>query len=203
MQIPSDSLPAMPIRLPKVVITMHITNFRRWLLPVAACTALVIAACTGENMPDTAMYRNTEMCFSIEFHPGWEIIEGDGYEYALVEAVSPWDGDDDEFAEHISVDVEDLPAGTDLDEYHAETVEAQAQAIPGLYVEEEGRTTIGGVPARYVVFGFESEGYPMTAIGYTMIKNGRGYLIAGLAETPNFILYRDVFQKMAASFRID
>ena len=165
--------------------------------------ALVIAACAGENMPDRGRYHNAEMCFSIEFHPGWEIIEGDGYEYALVEAVSPWDGDDDEFAEHISVDVEDLPAGTDLDEYHAETVEAQAQVIPGFYVEEEGRTAIGGVPARYVVFGFESDGYPMTAIGYTMIKDGRGYLIAGLAETPNFILYRDVFQKTAASFRID
>jgi hypothetical protein len=143
------------------------------------------------------------MSFSIEFHPGWEILEGDGYEYALVEAVSPWEGDDDEFAEHISVDVEDLQGATDLDTYHAETVEAQAEAIPGFYVEEEGRLTISGMPARYVVFGFESEGYPMTAIGYTLIENGRGYLIAGLAQAHKFVLYRQVFQNTAESFRID
>jgi hypothetical protein len=165
--------------------------------------AIIVAGCSNDDIADRGTYHNAEMCFSMEFHPGWEIVEGDGYEYALVEAVSPWDGDDDEFAEHMSVDVEDIQGGTDLDAYHAETVEAQAEAIPGFHVEEEGRLAIGGLQARYVVFGFEMDGYPMTAIGYTMVKDGRGYLIAGLAESHKFILYRDVFQKTAESFRID
>jgi hypothetical protein len=182
---------------------MRMTKSCKRLFPVALLMAIIIAGCTGEHLPDTGRYHNNEMCFSIEFHQGWEVIEGDGYEYALVEAVSPWDGDDDQFAEHISVDVEDLSAGTDLDAYHAETVEAQAEVIPGFYVEEQGNATIGGMPARYVVFAFESEGYPMTAIGYTLVDNGRGYLIAGLAQAHKFVLYRDVFQKTAASFRID
>jgi hypothetical protein len=182
---------------------MNMIDLRKRFLSVVLLLPAIFAACAGDNVPDPGRYHNTEIGFSIEFHPGWEIVEGDGYEYALVEAVSPWDGDQDEFAEHISVDVEDIPGGTDLDDYHAETVEAQAQAIPGFYVEEEGRTTIGGVPARYVIFGFESEGYHMTAIGYTVVKNGRGYLIAGLAEARTFVLYRDVFEKTAASFRID
>jgi hypothetical protein len=182
---------------------MRITDFRKGLFPAALCMVIIITGCSSESVPEAGKYRNAEMAFSIEFHPGWEIIEGDGYEYAIVEAVSPWDGDEDEFAEHISVDVEDLPGSTDLDAYHAETVEAQAEAIPGFCVEEEGRVTIGGVPARYVVFGFESDGYPMTAIGYTLIKNGKGYLIAGLAEAHKFVLYRDVFQQTAATFRID
>ena len=182
---------------------MHKTNNGRWIFAVALCMAVFTAGCAGEDVTDTGRYRNTEMSFSIEFHPGWEIIEGDGYEYALVEAVSPWDGEDDEFAEHISVDVEDIRGDTDLDEYHAETIEAQAEAIPGFYVEEEGRITLGDVPARYVVFGFECDGYPMTAIGYTLVKNGRGYLIAGLAQAHTFVLYRDVFQHTARSFRID
>jgi len=182
---------------------MRMTKSCKRLFPAAFLMAIIIAGCAGENVPDTGRYHNNEMCFSIEFHQGWEVVEGDGYEYALVEAVSPWDGDDDEFAEHISVDVEDLSAGTDLDAYHAETVEAQAEVIPGFYIEEEGSVTIGGVPARFVVFGFESEGYPMTAIGYTLVDNGRGYLIAGLAQAHKFVLYRDVFQKTAASFHID
>ena len=193
----------MPICLMEVVSTMGTTKFRTRLFPAALLMAIIIAGCSGEKVPEVGRYHNDEMCFSIEFHAGWEVIEGDGYEYALVEAVSPWDGDDDEFAEHISVDVEDLSGSTDLDAYHVETVKAQAEAIPGFYAEEEGRVTIGGMPARYVVFGFESEGYPMTAIGYTLVKNGRGYLIAGLAQAHEFVLYRDVFQQTAASFRID
>jgi hypothetical protein len=193
----------MPIWILRVVITMYMTRNGRWLFSAALFMAILMAGCVGENVSDEGRYSNSEMSFSIEFHPGWEIIEGDGYEYALVEAVSPWDGEDDMFAEHVSVDVEDLRGDTDLDAYHTETVEAQAEAIPGFYVEEEGRTTIGGVAARYVVFGFESEGYPMTAIGYTLIKDGKGYLIAGLAEAHTFVLYKDVFQQTAASFRID
>lgn len=193
----------MPICLVEAVNTMRMTKSSRRLFPAAFLMAIIIAGCTSENVPETGRYHNDQMCFSIEFHQGWEVMEGDGYEYALVEAVSPWDGDDDEFAEHISVDVEDLSASTDLDAYHAETVEAQAEVMPGFYIEEEGKVTIGGVPARFVVFGFESGGYPMTAIGYTLVKNGRGYLIAGLAQAHKFVLYRDVFRKMAASFRMD
>ena len=182
---------------------MGMTQSCKRLFPGALCLAIILAGCAGENAPQTGRYRNPEMSFSIQFHPGWEIVEGDGSEYALVEAVSPWEDEDDEFAEHVSVDVEDLPDGTDLDAYYTETVEAQAAAIPGLYVEEEGRLTIGGIPARYVVFGFELEGYPMTAIGYSLIKDGRGYLIAGLAQAHKFVLYQQVFQNTAASFRID
>jgi hypothetical protein len=167
------------------------------------CIALTIAGCTSDDAPEAGRYHNDDMGFSIEFHQGWEIIEGDGYEYALVEAVSPWEGDDDEFAEHVSVDAEDLPGHIDLATYHAEILEEQARVIPGFHIEEEGRVTLDAVPAEYVVFNFESEGYPMTAIGYTLVKNGRGYLIAGLAQAHKFVLYRDVFQKTAASFRTD
>jgi len=182
---------------------MRISRYSRKLVPAALSLAVIMAGCASENASETGRYHNDEVGFSIEFHPGWEVVEGDGYEYALVEAVSPWDGDDDEFAEHVSVDIEDVDGGTDLDSYHAETIEAQAEAIPGFYIEEEGSMSIGGVPAKYVIFGFESEGYPMTAIGYTLLKNGRGYLIAGLAQAHTFVLYRDVFQHTAASFRID
>jgi hypothetical protein len=164
----------MPIWLVEEVRTMKIRKYSRLLLPVVLGSALVMAGCASDDVAETGRYHNDDMCFSIEFHPGWEVIEGDGYEYALVEAVSPWESDDDEFAEHISVDVEEVSGSADLDQYHAETVEAQAEVIPGFYIEEEGAMTIGGVPARFVVFDFETEGYPMTAIGYTLIKNGRG-----------------------------
>jgi hypothetical protein len=193
----------MPIGLVEVVSTMQTTVAWRYLIPAMFCIGLSLAGCTSEDVPEAGRYYNEEMDFSIKFHPGWEIVEGDGYEYALVEGVSPWEDEDDEFSEHMTVDVEQLSGSVDLEAYHAETVEAQAEAIPGFYVEEEGRLTIGGVPAKYVVFGFDSDGYPMTAIGYTLVSNGRGYLIAGLAQAHKFVLYRDVFQKTADSFRIE
>ena len=182
---------------------MLMTNPAKALFAVVACLALLTVGCAADRPPESGRYHHDEMCFSIEFHQGWEVIEGDGYEYALVEAVSPWEDDDDEFAEHVSVDIEDISGYADLETYHAETLDEQARVIPGFSVEEEGELTIGGVPARYVVFNFESEGYPMTAIGYTLIKNGKGYLIAGLAQAPKFVLYRGVFHKTALSLRID
>jgi hypothetical protein len=192
-----------PIRVEEEGNPMHTMTQSSMLLTVMLCMIFVITGCSSNDTPQGGRYRNDEMCFSIEFHQGWEVIEGDGYEYALVEAVSPWEDEDDEFAEHISVDAEDLSRATDLATYHAEILEEQARAIPGFHIEEKGRTTIDAVPAEYVVFSFESEGYPMTAIGYTMISGGRGYLIAGLAQAHKFILYRDVFEKTAASFRIE
>jgi hypothetical protein len=182
---------------------MFSTGLSKKVLPAALCLLVIAAGCREESALDAGRYHHKAGGFSIEFYQGWEIIEGDGYEYALVEAVSPWEDAEDEFAEHITVDVEEIASGTDLESYQAETLQEQAEAVPGFRLLEEGRTRVAGVPAAYVVFDFETEGYPMTAIGYALVKEGRGYLIAGLAQAHKFVLYRDVFQEMASTLRID
>ena len=182
---------------------MHTNKRFTLVLIIAIGIGVFLTGCTSEQASESGRYHNPDMGFSITFHDGWEVVEGDGIDLALVEAASPWEDDRDEFAEHISVDVEELAWQPDLETYFAETVDEQGEYLPRFRAEEKGSTTIDGVDARWIVFCFESEGYPMRAIGYTFLKDRKAFLIAGVAQARTFALYRSVFDQTAKSFHFE
>jgi hypothetical protein len=182
---------------------MHTNKRVTFVLLMAVGTGMLLTGCSSERASDSNRYHNRDMGFSMRFHDGWEVVEGDGIDLALVEAVSPWEDDHDEFAEHMSVDVEELPWQPDLETYFAETIDEQGEYLPRFRAEEKGSIEIDGVDARWVVFAFESEGCPMRAVGYTFLKDKKAFLIAGVAQAHKFVLYKAVFDQMAASFRFD
>jgi hypothetical protein len=182
---------------------MRTTHYLALAVVATIGIAFILASCASEQASDPGRYYNGDMGFSIKFHSGWEVVEGDGIELALVEAISPWEDDSDEYAEHISVDVEDLGWQPDLETYFAEMVDEQGDYLDGFRPGEKGSTEIDGVDARWIVFDFSSEGYPMRAVGYTFLNDRKAFLIAGVAQADKFVLYQHVFEQTAESFRFE
>jgi hypothetical protein len=148
-------------------------------------------------------YYDKDSGFSIKFPDEWSVREGYQEDEALVESVSPWEDDLDEFADHVSVDVEKLVPEVSLEAYFDETMEYQMDELPGFELRERGDTDLDNTDAMYVVFDFESEGGMVTVLGYATVKGSRGYLISCVAQTSKFHMYEDKFEEVAHSFKFE
>lgn len=164
---------------------------------------LGLVTCSHEAAIDPDRYYDKANGFSIKYPEAWSVCEGHAEDDPVVEGLSPWEDDYDEFAEHMTVDVELIEAGTSLDSYSEETIEAQMAEIPGFEVTERGRATLDGEDAVWIVFDFESEGGMVTVLGYSLVKGERGYLISGVAQSSKFSSYRNRFEQIAESFRFE
>lgn len=164
---------------------------------------LGLVTCSHEAAIDPDRYYDKANGFSIKYPEAWSVCEGHAEDDPMVEGLSPWEDDYDEFAEHMTVDVELIEAGTSLDSYSEETIEAQMAEIPGFEVTERGRATLDGEDAVWIVFDFESEGGMVTVLGYSLVKGERGYLISGVAQSSKFSSYRNRFEQIAESFRFE
>jgi hypothetical protein len=174
-----------------------------YCLIVLAVSGFIAISCSSEQAREPGRYYNHADGFSVRFHPGWTVTEGDGIETALVEATSPWEDDLDEFSEHITIDLEDLHREPELEAYFARLVEDQGDYLPAFRAVESGEAVIGGVDARWFTFEFTTDGYPMKAVGYTFINDKTAYLIAGIAQAHQFMFYQGVFEETARSFRFE
>jgi hypothetical protein len=179
-----------------------IKNPPSFIIALAIAGSMAVS-CSSERAQEPGRYYNNADGFSVKFHPGWSVIEGDGIETALVEATSPWEDDLDEFSEHVTVDLEDLGSEPELEVYFAQLVEDQGEYLPAFRTVETGEITIDGVDARWFTFEFINDGHPMKAVGYTFIKDKRAYLIAGIAQAHQFMFYQGVFEQTARSFRFE
>jgi len=182
---------------------MHIIKTPNCCLIALAAAGLIAFSCSSEQAREPGRYYNHAGGFSVRFHPGWTVTEGDGIETAKVEATSPWEDDLDEFSEHITVDLEDFDREPELEIYFAELVEDQGDYLQAFRTVETGEAIIDGVEARWFTFEFTTDGYPMKAVGYTFIQDKRAYLIAGIAQAHQFMFYQGVFEETAMSFRFE
>ncbi len=182
---------------------MHRIKVPAYFVFAIISAGLLAFSCSSEQAAEPGRYYSRSEGFSVRFHTGWEVTEGDGVETALVEATSPWEDDLDEFSEHVTVDIEDLDREPELEVYFARLVDDQGSCLPEFRASETGDMMIDGVDVRWFKFEFTSDGYPMKAIGYTFIKNKRAYLIAGIAQAHQFMFYEGVFEETAKSFRFE
>jgi hypothetical protein len=173
---------------------------------LAACmilTVCLLSTCSGETIRIPGRYYHDELKFSIEMPDDWEIREGDGVESSLVEAVSPWEDDEDAFSEYIGVDVEELPGKIELDELFDSMREEQAREFSYFKELDRGDITIDRQDAKYLFFEFEIPEGRNRAISYTLVKGGKGFLISCVAEASKYDRYADAFETAAVSFRFE
>jgi hypothetical protein len=166
-------------------------------------TGLALPGCVRNSGPDPGRYYDRDQRFSVKFPEDWMIREGDGGEYANVEAVSPWESDYDEFSEYVTVDVEDLESGTDLTSYFKETLDLQMEDTPGYLEKGRGDATVDDLKAKWVAFDFQSEGGTVSVLGYAFVDHNNGYLISCVAQTEKFPLYKSRFEYVVNSFRVE
>ncbi len=168
---------------------------------IFACCLL--SMCSGETIRIPGRHYHDEMKFSIEFPKDWEIKEGDGEETCLVEAVSPWEDDEDAFSEYIGVDVEEFPEKIRLDELFDSMQEDQAREFSYFKELDRGDIEIDGQDAKYLLFEFKMVEGSNRAMSYTLVRGRKGYLISCVAEASKYDRYADAFEAAATSFRFE
>lgn len=167
---------------------------------VACC---LLSTCSGETVRIPGRYYHDGMQFSIEFPKEWEIREGDGMELSLVEAVSPWENDEDAFSEYIGVDVEELSEKVKLGELFESMRENQALEFSTFKELDKGDIKIERQDAKYLLFEFDMSEGRIRVMSYTLVKGKRGYLISCVAEASKYDRYKEAFEAAAASFRFE
>ncbi len=170
------------------------------ILAVLGCICLIFS-CSKKR--EAGRYYSDESGFSIIFPEEWEITEGDGETTPIVEAVSPWEGDSDRFSEYVSVDIDDLSVKMDLEDYFVEVRQANSEDYPNYEEHDIGETEINNQDAMWTRFDVGSPEGVMSALGFVMIKGKRGYLISCVAEDARYDSYRETFENIVHSFRLE
>jgi hypothetical protein len=173
----------------------------RLIIIAVLLSICVIFSCGKEREP--GRYYSEAGKFSIVFPKDWEIVEGDGVSEPLVEAVSPWEDDEDRFSEYVSVDIEDFSEKMSLEEYFEKVREANSADYPDYEEYDTGDKLINNQIAKWTRFDVGSSEGVMAALGFVMIKGKRGYLISCVSDGSKYDIYKMTFDDIVSSFRIE
>ncbi|MBN2185017.1 MAG: hypothetical protein JW746_06780 [Candidatus Krumholzibacteriota bacterium] len=173
------------------------------LAAVAAAFCLINIQCSGKKSLEPGRFYSTEKKFSIIFPEGWEVRTEDWADGCHIEAVSPWEDDEDLFSEYIGVDVQPVEGGSSLSEVFAGMLDEQAKEFEYFKEIERGDIRLNGNDARYLIFDIGMEEGQNRVISYTLVKKGKSFLIGCVAEDVKFEDYRERFEESAGTFRFE
>ena len=173
------------------------------LTAVIAAVCLINILCSGKKSLEPGHYYSTEKKFSIIFPEGWEIKVEGSIDAPFVEAVSPWEDDEDPFSEYIGIDIDQLPGEITLSELFDSMLEEQAKEFEYFSEVERGDIKLGGEDARYLIFDIGMEEGRNRVISYTLINREKSILISCVAEDIKFEDYRGRFEESAGTFRFE
>lgn len=163
----------------------------------------VYSACSRHHCTEPGCYHNKEKGFLITFPKEWNIEEGDGETEPIVEAVSPWEDDEDRFSEYVSVDIEELAEKMSLEDYFLQLRKEQSLDFPYFEEHDRGDVAINNRDAKWILFDVGSSEGIVRVLGFVLIKGKRGYLISCVAEGSKYDSYAETFEEIAYSFRLE
>jgi hypothetical protein len=174
-----------------------------WLSAVAALGGLGLSSCDGKSAqalePDR--YFSRKHRFSIKFPETWKTEEG--VYGTTVMSLSPLSKSSDRFQENVNVVVEKIPRSIELEKYVELNVKNLSQMLPSSKIIGRGETRINGEEARWLLVNFDFAGTKMKSIVYIVVHNGRGYAITCSAVPVTFSRYKNRFEEIAHSFRLE
>ena len=148
-------------------------------------------------------YYDKEKGFSIQFPADWERIAGPQAMGAAILALSPPEGQEDQYRENVNVFTDDAPAEKNLEEYFQETMAGAHKLLTDLVEYEKDQVTLGGVPARRIVISHRLGQVSVKAIEYVLVKGKRGYAITCSAAPEQFDKYKPTFEEIAKGFKLE
>ena len=161
----------------------------------------IFAAGCGSAPKEPGRYYCDTWEYSIKFPAGWELEET--YDGAVVSAYSPLEDDYDMLFESVTVSVDDMIFGVDLDEYYS-AVQRSART-DFLYFNEERceDITLHTTRAKKTVFTYQEEGEMVKTLGYCFVKGSKAFLITCVSEEYTYPEYVAAFEQAAESFRFE
>jgi len=136
--------------------------------------------------------------FAIRMPPGWEMKQCND---DMVVALEPKESKDDNFRENVSVVVEDVKEGTELDEYVKRRVRDMKRLSEDFYLWGNSRATLDGMPARRLVYSITFAGIRCKCLAFIALRGSHGYVLTCAAQPHRFDQLLPLFRECVASFR--
>lgn len=170
----------------------------------AIAMGLIVLACPagcGSSGSEPGQYHSKPYGFSITFPENWEQLEN--VMGAAVVARSAREDSMDAIQENVNVVVEKLRPGMDLKQYADESRDMRRAMLADVVEVEEAEVTLGGRTAMRAVYSHRMKELHFDVLVYLVPANGRGYVIRCTTEKGKLAQFREQFEQIAGTFRIE
>lgn len=166
-----------------------------WVLAAAG----LIGGCS-QPPSEPGVFTSAKDGFSIRFPADWEKQENVGG--CAVDGISPAEGADDLFREHVAVVVEPIPATMTLAAYLDLNLANLHKIVPEGEAMEIGDSTITGQEAKTLTYTLAIGKVRVRSLVYLLVHQGRGYTVTCCALPETFDRFKDRFAEIAGTLRL-
>jgi hypothetical protein len=168
-------------------------------LPVVLAL-LLAAGCTGKT-EDPGRYHSEAGGFSLVIPEDWEKQEN--VMGCALTALSPLEGQGDQFRENVNVVVEELPRKLSLDDYVGLSRQNQEKLMTDFNVEKEADAKIGEIAAKQLVYTHRMGQINAKLLQYVLVEGKKGFAVTCTATPESYDKYVEQFQTIVNSLKVE
>jgi hypothetical protein len=161
--------------------------------------AVIALGCTSAP-PQPAGPKYTASGYAISGSAGWE--ERPGYHGSDLTYLSPAEGAQDAFREHIRVVIELLPPKTTIEEHVRYVMDSLGKIHKQFKVETQAPVTVGAINGQYVKYTYAGGKERMSNEAYLFERKKMLYVVTCAATEASFARYKPEFDKIVRTFRL-
>jgi hypothetical protein len=143
------------------------------------------------NQPVTNSQNTSKTDYSMNFPTGWKVYQNrEGFDLV---GMGPGG---------IIVGIKEGPASVNVDQFFDAGVKLIPQTIQDFSVVDQGKATIDGKDARWIIYRGKLVGRDAEVLQYFIINKNRAYIIFATTDPNNFSTVKDsLFNLVSSSFK--
>ena len=171
------------------------------LLAVALGGWLLIQPTIKQPVAELSVYQNPSLGFQVKYPQVWSKQNRNDFFTEGILFLSPLENNADRFQENVSILVENLSQDTSLAEYTKQSV-AEIKQLSVLNVRQAWSATLGGHPARQIVYSGSENGTSVQRMQTWTIKNNRAYVVTYTALPESYNSYLPTVEEIMKSLKL-
>jgi len=165
--------------------------------------AFLLAFCLTAKAQDTTTYTIKKYHYSISTPRSWSENKLDEKGNKSFVGVSPAESSDDSFLENVTVQTAPY-IDQSLKSYFKDRVNRIKFSVNNYKHAVDGDEVINGEKSKFEIYTFDYDSSrSIKMIMYVFVKNKMAYIVSGMALESTFDAYKDKFQEIARSIRIE
>jgi hypothetical protein len=154
------------------------------------------------DLQELLLYENPQYGFSVSYPSDWTAEEPDPNELGIVAGfLAPGESIDDPL-NYVTVQIEDLPAGTTLSGYTQAVLANLRSSYPDFQLLAERAMIISEEPAHVIAYGLTVDQTAYQVLLAYTIKDEKAYIITYYALADKYAEFEDAAKMMINSFSL-
>jgi hypothetical protein len=154
------------------------------------------------DLDEMLLYENAQYGFSVAYPSDWTAEEPDPNELGIVAGFLAPGEDIDNALDYVTVQIENLPAGTTLGEYTEAVLTNLGSSYPDFELLAEVDMIISEKPAHVIAYGVTIDQAPYQVLLAYTIKDDKAYIITYYALADKYAEFENAAKGMINSFSL-